>query len=758
MPMLPRGALARRRVRRAYMFGWEMEHRTASSNLHGTLRDGSGAPGHRSHSEHDPAMAELVFAGFGRRITIISGLLLVLACAVTWLVIGQGQARVIEYQAREVAEIVTRMAASARSTYAQHIAEKMRAEGAGPQADYLHIKGAVPLPAQFLKLMGQRASDESAGLFRYKPLSKWNLEESQGLMDEFQRWAWSQLELQDQAEPNGPIDWNPVWRIETHNGARTLRYLQADPAVAQSCVDCHNLLEQRPDIINRRIRAGQPATKQWRLHQLLGAIEVDIPLAKVEDLARDQSNYTLIVISGVIATGMLIIGFFLFTDISQARTMARRLAWQARHDTLTELHNRPVFEHHLATLIGRVKNAGSQHALLFLNLDQFKIINDACGHSAGDALLQQLGALLKSQLRGGDMLARIGGDEFGIALENCNLEFARKIAENLRQAARDFRYTFGRRSFEIGISIGLVGITNGSESVSNLLSAADVACHTAKSAGRNRIHVLHPDDAEMHRHRSEVQWVSGITRALEEGRMRLVVQEAVQLPERVHGKVYQEILLRMIDEQGSPIPTGTLIAAAERFNLMGVIDRWVIRTTFALIHQGKLKANADNVVAINLSGNSINDEDVLEFVRAQLKSFKIPAAHICFEITETAAIHNIEKAGLFIRTLKAEGCQFALDDFGAGASSFGYLKHLPVDYLKIDGIFVRDFEKDSINRAMVEAVAKIGRVIGIATIAEWVESETVLDQIRDIGIDFAQGYAVSRPRSLDVVEIVPQKN
>ena len=735
-----------------------MERPVIGINTRGSPGDDGSVPANQYHAQKGTAGTELVFAGFGRRSAVISGVLMLLASAVTWQVVSQGQARVVEYQAREVAEVVTRMAASARSTYAQHVAEKLRADGTGPNAEYVHIKGAVPLPAQFLKLMGQRASDESTGLFRYQPLSKWNLDESQGLMDEFQRWAWSQLELQDQAEPRGPIDWIPIWRIENVNGARMLRYLRADPAVAQSCVDCHNALEQRPDIIKRRIRFGQEKNKQWRLHQLMGAIEVNVPLAKVEDHAKDQSNYTLIVVSGVIVTGILIIGFFLFLDISQARTMARKLAWQARHDTLTELHNRSVFEQRLATLVERAKSDGSQHALLFLNLDQFKMINDACGHSAGDALLHQLGGLLKSHLRGGDMLARIGGDEFGIALENCSMEFARNIAEILRQATRDFRYTFGQRSFEISISIGLVGITSESESVSGLLSAADVACHTAKSAGRNRIHVLHPGDAEMHRHRSEVQWVSGITRALEEGRMRLVVQDAVQLPERVHGKVYQEILLRMIDEHGEPIPTGTIITAAERFNLMGVIDRWVIRNTFALVQQGKLKADADNVVAINLSGNSINDEDFLVFVRAQLAKFKMPSAHICFEITETAAIHNIEKAGQFIRTLKAEGCQFALDDFGAGSSSFGYLKHLPVDYLKIDGIFVRDFEKDSINRAMVEAVAKIGRVIGIATIAEWVETEAVLDQLRGIGIDFAQGYAVSRPRTLDVVDVPPEKS
>ena len=735
-----------------------MEHQTIGINPRSTSGDGDGMAANHTQSPHASAGADVSAAGSGRRIAVISGLLMVLVCAVTWQVVGQGQARVIEYQAREVAEVVTRMAASARSTYAQDVAEKLRADGIGANAEYAHIKGAVPLPAQFLKMMGQHASDESAGLFQYRPLSKWNLDESQGLMDEFQRWAWSQLALQDQAEPNGPIAWTPVWRVETINGTRMLRYLRADPAVAQSCVDCHNALEQRPDIIKRRLRFGQETHKQWRLHQLMGAIEVNVPLEKVEELAQDQTNYTLIVVSGVIVAGMLIIGFFLFMDISQARAMARKLTWQARHDTLTELHNRPVFEQRLAMLMARAKTDASQHALLFLNLDQFKMINDTCGHSAGDALLHQLGGVLKSQLRGGDMLARIGGDEFGIARENCSRDFARNIAEVLRQAAREFRYTFGRRSFEIGISIGLVGITHDSESVSGLLSSADVACHTAKSAGRNRIHVLHPGDAEMHRHRSEVQWVSGITRALEEGRMRLVVQDAVQLPERVHGKKYQEILLRMIDEQGDPIPTGTIITAAERFNLMLVIDRWVIRTTFALIQQGRLKADANKVVAINLSGNSINDDEFLAFVRAQLADFKTPRAHICFEITETAAIHNIEKAGLFIRTLKADGCQFALDDFGAGSSSFGYLKHLPVDYLKIDGIFVRDFEKDSINRAMVEAVAKIGRVIGIATIAEWVESEAVLDQLRDIGIDYAQGYAVSRPRALDVVDVPPEKS
>jgi diguanylate cyclase (GGDEF)-like protein len=706
--------------------------------------------------DHDaPATggAETVFTGFGRRITVVSFLLLILVSVVAWQVVRQGQARVIEFQAREVAEVITHLAASGRSAYAQHVAEKLRVDGTGSHMDYERLQGYIPLPAQFLKLMGKRASDESNGLFRYQPISKWNLEPTQGLKDDFQRWAWDQLAAQDQEQPAGPIDWRPVWRIEPVDGNRVLRYMRADPASAQSCVDCHNAQEQAPEIINRRIRAGQNGIKRWQLHQLLGAIEVNIPLDKVEALAKDQMNYTMLIISGVVVAGMVIIGFFVFVDVTQARTMARQLTWQAGHDALTELHNRHKFEQRLSIVVQRAKLDHSTHALIVMDLDQFKIINDACGHDAGDTLLRQLGAVLKSQIRGGDTLARIGGDEFGILLENCSSEYARRIAESLRQAAREFRFSWGRRTFEIGVSVGMVSITQDSESVSSLLSAADVACHMAKAAGRNRIHMLHPSDAEMNRHRAEVEWASGLNRAIEEGRLRLVVQDAVQLPERVDGKRYQEILLRMIDDKGDAVPTGTFISAAERFNLMPTIDRWVVRNTFALIHGRKLTADANNVVAINVSGTLINDEDLVPFVQRCLNEFPVPTHHICFEITETAAIRNLDKAAAFIQALKAIGFQFALDDFGVGSSSFAYLKNLSVDYLKIDGSFVRDIGADAINRAMVEAVAKIGRVVGIATVAEWVETEAVLDQVRSIGLDYAQGFAIARPRALDVTNI-----
>lgn len=702
-----------------------------------------------------PANPESVFAGFGRRMAVISLALLALVGAVTWQVVSQGQTRVIEYQAIEVAEVAARLAASARSAYAQHVVEKLRSDGYGASADFMHNKGFAPLPAQFLKLVGQRASIESAGLYRYKPISKWNLEESQGISDDFQKWAWSQLEKQDQFDPKGPIEWKPVWRIEHLNGVRTLRYLRADPAVAQSCVECHNASEQRPEIVSRRLKTGVAPGKIWRVNQLLGAIEVNIPLDKVEAIAQDQMQFTIMIIGGVVVAGLIMIGFFVFVDIAQARSMARLLSWQASHDTLTELGNRHMFEQRIEDLVQRSRRDGSQHALLFIDIDQFKIVNDTCGHIAGDELLRQLAKMLRAQVRVGDTLARLGGDEFGVLLESCTSDYARKIAESLRQVVRDFRFTWDKRVFQIGVSIGLLGITRESESVSSLMSAADVACLAAKNAGRNRIHVLDPSDAELNRHRTEMEWATGIRRALEEGRMRLVVQDAIQLPERLHGKTYQEILLRMIDDQGNPVPTGTVIGAAERYNLMPVIDRWVLRSVCYLMSQNRLFSDPDHVIAVNLSGNSIADEDFLNYAREQITHFHVTPSHLCFEITETAAVGHLEKAGAFIRALKELGCRFALDDFGAGMSSFGYLKNLPVDYLKVDGAFVRDIEKDPINRAMVEAVAKIGRVIGIATVAEWVENEAILDHIRTIGIDYAQGYGISRPRALDTTGIPP---
>ena len=687
--------------------------------------------------------------GLRRRVAFIALLCLVTVGVVTWRMVYLGQQRVIEHQALEVAEIVARSALSARSVYTKQIVEKLNRDGFGSRSDFDHNAGYVPLPAQFLKMFGRQVSEENNGLFSYKPVSKWNLEPSQYLGDDFQRWAWPQLEIQDQNAPTAPIEWKPVWRIEDVKGAKVLRYLRADAASAQSCVGCHNVHELTPAIRARRIEVGVAQGKQWRLHQLLGAIDVAIPLDKVEVFAADQNRTTLTVIIGVIAAGVLILGFLVSLDVTRSRRMARELSWQAHHDSLTGLASRAAFEQHAEELLSHARGSGGEHALLFMDLDQFKVVNDTCGHTAGDELLRQLSGVLKAQVRTNDMLARLGGDEFGVLLEGCPTAKAIEIAEKLHAATQNFRFTWQGKSFSVGISIGMGQISATTESVATVMSQADLACYAAKDAGRNRIHVFSATDVEISRRRSEMEWISRISRAHEDGKLSLAVQDARYLKTGTHPKLYREMLLRMVDEDDKPVPSATLIAAAERFNFMPTIDRWVVKTVLGAIGRRELEVGENDIVAVNLSGTSLNDDHFLDFIREQIG--QLPpgtSSYVCFEITETAAVASVTRARAFIEAVRAMGCKFALDDFGSGSSSLVYIKHLPVDFVKIEGSFVRAILTDSVARAMVEAVCHIGRAIHATLIAEWVETDALLNQVMELGIDYAQGSAVGAPQPL----------
>ena len=705
---------------------------------------------HLLSTSTSPQTPELMYMGLGRRLLYISLGLLVLVGVVTFEVVNRGQDQVIEYQARELADVVARIAASARSVYATKVVGKLKKDGYGSHIDYDHKPGYVPLPAQFLKYVGLRASEDSTGLYWYKPVSKWNLEAGQGLKDDFQRWAWSQLESQDQMDPAVPIAWKTVWRVEDVNGRRTLRYLRADPAVGTSCVECHNQYELRPEIKQRRLEAGLQPGKQWKLNQLLGAIEVDIPLDNVKALAKDQTRLTLMLIIGVVIVGLVFIGVLVFMDIARARTMARHLSWHATHDLLTGLSNRGEFEERLNQLIRRAHQDSSEHALLFIDLDQFKLVNDACGHVAGDELLRQIAVELQSSLRKRDTLARLGGDEFGVLLEDCTLDDAQDMAEKLRRVIKDYRFVWDHKTFEVAASMGLLSVTNNSDNVASIMSAADLACYAAKDNGRNRVHVATLSDTELQHRRTEIEWASRITKAMKDGRMHLAVQKVVANNKLLSPQVYQEVLLRMESEDGGYCNTNEVIYAAERYNLMPSIDRWVVSTVCRLMSQGHIEAHDNQIVAINLSGNSLNDRSFLEDVIHELKRYKnISPFHICFEITETSAIRNLTKATVFIRTLKKMGCRFALDDFGSGISSFGYLKNLSVDFLKIDGEFVKDMESDPFDRAMIESTVKIAKVMNIPTVAEWVENETTLNSITQLDVDYSQGFHVSKPVIID---------
>jgi len=434
-------------------------------------------------------------------------------------------------------------------------------------------------------------------------------------------------------------------------------------------------------------------------------------------------------------------------DVSRERQYVAKLSYQASHDSLTGLINRGEFERRLSLALKSAAQVGRHHAVMYLDLDQFKVVNDTCGHAAGDQLMRQVSAVLQRRLREGDTLARLGGDEFGVLLENCAPDNALRISDGLRQTVMECHFAWEARSFNIGVSIGLVNVADGMFTLTDVLSAADSACYMAKEKGRNRVQVYHAGDTELSMRQGEMEWIGRLQKALEEDRFVLYSQDIAVLDPTRKIEDHCEILIRMLDEKGELVPPMAFIPAAERYNLMPSIDRWVVRNAFAVIARQQATAGSmPGIFAINLSGASIGDERFLDYVREQFAHFAVSPQSICFEITETAAIAKLDKATHFINQLKTLGCLFSLDDFGAGMSSFAYLKHLPVDFLKIDGGFVKDMADDPIDRAMVEAINSVGHVMGKQTIAEFVDGERVIRLLREMGVDFAQGYGVAKPR------------
>jgi diguanylate cyclase (GGDEF)-like protein/PAS domain S-box-containing protein len=436
-------------------------------------------------------------------------------------------------------------------------------------------------------------------------------------------------------------------------------------------------------------------------------------------------------------------------DVTEMRRMAQQLSHQASHDALTGLINRREFEVQLRTALERAREEEVVHALCYLDLDQFKIVNDTCGHIAGDELLKQVAGRLRERVRRADTLARLGGDEFGVLFWNCPLDVAEKLADELRTAIRQTRFSWHDRAFEIGSSIGLVPIEAGSGTITDLLSAADSACYAAKDRGRNRIYVYQPDDKLLAKRHGEMQWVSRIANALEEDRLKLYAQRILALG-RGSATSHWEIMVRMLDESGEIVPPMAFIPAAERYHVMPSIDRTVIRKTLKLLAAEAPRAKDDLLhFNINISGQTLSEESFVEFVISEVQRTGADPKALCFEITETAAIANLAYATRVIAVLGDLGIRFALDDFGSGLSSFGYLKNLNVDYLKIDGSFVRDIMEDPIDLAMVESINHIGHTLGLETIAEFVETKEVLEAVRGLGVDYAQGYAVSQPVPID---------
>lgn len=428
------------------------------------------------------------------------------------------------------------------------------------------------------------------------------------------------------------------------------------------------------------------------------------------------------------------------------RRAQKTIEHMAYHDALTGLSNRYEFEQQVRRALESTRHGGC-HALLYIDLDQFKIINDTCGHIAGDELLRQVALVLKGPVRGADTLARLGGDEFGVLLENCSPEQAMMVGERMLELVREFRFSWQGKSFSIGASIGMAILEQGGQTLGDVLRQADMACYAAKDLGRNRIHVYSLEDAELRRRHGEMEWVYRLRHALDKGQFELHHQRIVSLSRPANGHDCCEFLVRMHTESGGLIAPGAFIPAAERYNLMPALDRWVVARSFEHVSASTRNGviGKDGIAFINLSGTTLADEDILSYVGDQLHRQHLPAERICFEITETAAISNLSTALSFINGVKSLGCHVALDDFGAGLSSFSYLKTLPADYLKIDGGFIQDMLHDPMDKAIVEAIQTIGHTAGLKTIAEFVETDETRACLADIGVDFAQGYGIHRP-------------
>ncbi len=440
-------------------------------------------------------------------------------------------------------------------------------------------------------------------------------------------------------------------------------------------------------------------------------------------------------------------------DVTEAREMALRITWQATHDSLTGLVNRAAFEDQLRTLLRGADNREHNkiHTLLYIDLDQFKVVNDIAGHVAGDELLKQVCGLMQQHVGERDVLARLGGDEFGLILDDCRIAKARLVAERLHQSVDSFRFAWNDRVFRIGLSIGALEFQAGEGNLSDLMSAADLACYAAKNSGRGRTHIYATEDAYLQQHRSEMDWAARVNEAVEDDRLELWGQRLMCInPICAEPGLHFEVLVRLRDENGNLVAPGVFLPAAERYDLMAIVDRWIINKSFAMVAEHLRRRGGKGIAqcAINLSGISLGSEQLLPYVRSKLEEYALPPEVFCFEITETAAISNYQTALRFIREIKGLGCRFALDDFGSGLSSFSYLRNLPVDYLKIDGSFVRGICSDPVNRALVGNINSIGHLLGKRTIAEYAEDESTIALLRELAVDYAQGYGVSRPEPL----------
>ncbi len=527
-----------------------------------------------------------------------------------------------------------------------------------------------------------------------------------------------------------------------------IKQLDRITAVAQPINDmaAENLLHNRnPDDTQFFLRDSKTLQKATlAVLDKLVEMENQVSIRANRSAHKHYNNTSYIIYTLTIASVFLCITI-IWLVIRNVHMVNKQITYQATHDDLTGLVNRYEFENRVQTALQHSKVDNSQHALLFMDLDQFKIINDSCGHLAGDRLLQKIPELIYSCIRRHDTLSRLGGDEFGVLLENCDIDQAVLAAEEIREKILNFQFLWEDKKFSIGISIGITAINHTASDIQQAFSSADAACYIAKENGRNLVHVFNENDENLIKQHNYFHWFSELTETSDTHNFQLYFQPIVSLKKSsFSAEAYYEVFLRYIDDDGTIHTPDKFLPAAERFGKMQLLDRWVIKNAIQIFSENK--AHTDNSkLSINLSGRSMSSDTLPDYIQKQITTFKLKPEQICFEITETEVIASMDIATALVKKIKAIGCQFSLDDFGSGLSSFCYLKNLPVDILKIDGAFVKNIPHDPIDRALVESIHNIGKIMNMKTVAECVESSEVIEILKEMGVDYVQGYAISKP-------------
>jgi diguanylate cyclase (GGDEF)-like protein len=679
-------------------------------------------------------------------VLVVFVLIMVFVGGAIYLVMVDAQRRIIEHEALKIAEVVARLALASRSAYSTAVADKLREDGFGPHIDYDKQRGFVPLPAQFLKLVGQEAARDSDALYLYRPLSKWNLEPTQGVTDDFQRWAWGSLEAQDRAEPQGPIDWQPVSRLERVGGVAMLRYMRADPASTAACVNCHNQYEKEQGTVLRRVAAGVEPGKQWRQYQLLGAIEVSIPLDKVEALAAEQTRHQTVLLVLLISTlGLSLLAWLALQDIRRKQVLAAQFERQAKYDPLTALPNRNLFNERAAAEVARGARDGTGFGVLFIDLDHFKTINDSLGHAAGDRVLREVARRLASSLREVDTVARLSGDEFAVLLHGVSAESdLARVAEKLLQLlARPYRHDDANDAAELFLSasIGISSYPQDGDRADALVKNADVAMYRAKESGRNSYQFF---SADMNKRATEtLAFIGGLRQAQERGQFVLHYQPRIAV---ATGRITSvEALLRWRHPELGLLLPARFLGLAEDFGLIGDIGDWVLEEALGQAKAWRAGGLEDCRVAVNVSPRQFRSEEFGTRVAALLVKCGVPPALLELEITEGAVMHHPEAAERVLGRFHDLGITLAVDDFGTGYSSLSYLKRFPIDYLKIDKSFVAGLPADPEDRAITQAIIAMAQGLRIKVVAEGVETEAQRAYLARQGCDELQGHLLAPP-------------